>query len=149
MKIVSYDTGKMTGCGMWYPNGMPTGDVASWAMPRAGAEDHMRTFIPWADLVIVEKLSITQQTVKKTRDIQEGIELVGVVKHYARLFAKEVEEQQPADVMRFADNRKLKRIGWYVAGPDHENDARRHILTVIAERGLIDLRSIMRTEGGT
>ena len=108
----------------------------------------MRLWIPWADLVIVEKLTITAQTAKKSRDIQQGIELVGVVKHYARLYERELVEQTPGDAMRFATNEKLKRIGWHVPGPDHQNDARRHILTVIVERRLIDPRSIMRPEGG-
>jgi hypothetical protein len=127
---------------------MPTGDVASWAMTRADAEDHMRVFIPWADIVVIEKLTITANSHKKSRELQPSIELVGVAKHYARLFEKEVIEQMPSEVMKFASNDKLKRLGWYVPGPDHQNDARRHLLTVIVDREYIDRRTILRPEGG-
>lgn len=148
MKIVSYDTGGITGCAWWQAGGR-TGHINSAGLERAAAEDHMRIFVPWADLVVIEQLTITANSHKKTRDLIPAIELVGVAKYFARVFETTWMEQMPVEVMKFASNDKLKRIGWHVPGPDHENDARRHILTVIVERGLIDPRSIMRPEGGT
>lgn len=144
LKIVAYDTGKLTGVAWHFTNaGML---IESDQYEREQAEDHMASFIPWADIVICEKLSITAATVRKTRDIQPAIEMVGLVKYLCRVHQKELVEQPPSDVMGFATNDKLKRIGWYPipgAKGDHQSDARRHILALLADRRLIDLSTLL------
>jgi hypothetical protein len=138
MNILAFDTGKVTGVGAW-----KDGVVWSDNMTRDATEDFMYWKIREADIVICEKLVISQGTIRKSREIQPAIEMVGLARALARWGGAEFVEQMPAEVMGFATDEKLKRIGWYVAGPDHQRDARRHLLTLLANRRMVDLGSLL------
>lgn len=153
MKISSWDTGGTTGVSLWTPEA----GVWSTALKRADAEDLMFEVIPQCDHVVFERLTINAGTLKKTRDVQEAIELTGPIKYLCRIHGfvdwrqarpgdRTLKYQAPGDVMRFADNKKLKRIGWHVPGPDHQNDSRRHLLVRLAEMRLIDLSILLPKE---
>ena len=145
MKIVTYDTGPTCGVAQWRPS-VGLGEVWSANIPRAEAEEHMRDVIHLADAVVLEKLTISRATLKKTREVQEAIEMAGVVKHYARLAGVPVTEQMPASAMNLVTDEKLKRMGWYVPGPDHQRDARRHLVVYLLDNRLIDPHTLLPKE---
>lgn len=145
MKVVTYDTGPTCGVAQWRPT-VGLGEVWSANMPREEAELHMRDVIMHADVVVLEKLTISMATIKKTREVQVAIEMAGVVKHYARLYDKPVTEQQPSQAMNLVTDEKLRRMGWYVPGPDHQRDARRHLVVYLLDHRLIDPRTLLPKE---
>lgn len=153
MRVSAWDTGGTTGVALWTPED----GVWSAGLKRPEAEDLMVEVIPKCDHVIYERLTINEGTLRKTRDVQLAIELTGLIQHLCRVNGfldwrkakvgdRTVTYQAPGEAMRFATNQKLKRIGWYVPGPDHQNDARRHLLVWIAERRLIDLSTLLPKE---
>lgn len=144
MQVAGFDTGGCTGVALWVDDGSAFGHIWSDAVPRAEAEDLMVDVIPKCDQIVVERLSISVATGKKGRQIQEAIELVGLARYLARKYDIPMIEQSPAEAKGFATDAKLKRIGWYVKGPDHQNDARRHVLTHLADQKLIDLIQLLR-----
>ena len=137
MKVSAFDTGGTTGVAAWQD-----GIIWSRNVPAAEVYDEMEMLIPKSDLVILEQLTITAVSYKK-KDLKFAIELAGVVKYLSSRAGVELYEQLPVDAMRFATDEKLKRIGWYVPGPDHQRDARRHILARLAELGLLDLGTLL------
>lgn len=136
----------MTGIALW----TPSDGVWSTALPQHEAEDWLAHEIFYANRkpteIVLEQLVISAATVRKGRQVQRAIEMAGVVKYFARTAGIPLEEQMPSSVMNFARDEVLKRIGWYVKGPDHQRDARRHILTRLAERRLIDLIQLLPEE---
>jgi hypothetical protein len=153
MKFSAWDTGKSTGVVLWTPETGPW----SAALPREEAEDLMVEVIPVCDHVVYERLTINEGTLRKTRDIQLAIELTGLLQYLTRVHGfvdwrkakkgdRTVCYQAPGEAMKFATNEKLKRIGWYVPGPDHQNDARRHLLVRLAEMRAFDLTTLLPKE---
>ena len=146
IRILSADTGDCTGLGLWTPED----GIWSIALPQHDAEvwlhDQIASAASRPTEIVLEKLVISAATVRKGRQVHRAIEMAGVVKYLARIYGVPLVEQAPSDVMRFASDTVLKRIDWYVKGPDHQRDARRHILTRLAERRLIDLRVLLPEE---
>jgi hypothetical protein len=139
VRILALDTGGTTGAAIWQDE-----EIWSAALADPDVEEFMRVQIPLADLVITEQLVISMATIKKGRQIQRAIELVGVARYLCRQEGVELyDRSKPGEVMGFATDDKLKRIGWYVPGPDHERDARRHILTWLCDHGMFDLRRLL------
>ena len=150
VRFLSIDTGNLSGVAAFDTEWIADG---TWCQPWSdelephALEDFIAAQVGWADEVILEQLVITTATGKKTRDIQLAIELAGVVKYWCRVTGTKLEEQLPVEAMRFATNDVLKRVGWHVkSSKDHQNDARRHLLTRIAELRLIDLVTLLPAE---
>lgn len=145
-RILAIDTGHMTGLALWTPED----GIWSIALPDTEAEDWLAHEIFYANRkpteLVLEQLAITQATIRKGRQVQRAIELAGTVKYFARTAAIPLVEQKPGEVMKFARDTVLKQIGWYVTGPDHQRDARRHILARLAELRLIDLVQLLPKE---
>jgi len=96
------------------------------------------------DLVVVEKFTINAGTIKKdTKGSKYAIELTGVIRYAAWSYRTPLEEQAPADAMNFVTNDKLKRLGYYTPGPDHANDAMRHLILAAVRHKQINLQSLI------
>ncbi|MCI0545543.1 MAG: hypothetical protein L0Z49_14050 [Actinobacteria bacterium] len=62
-----------------------------------------------------------------------SLEVIGALRWWAR--SKNwtvVVEQLAASAKQFADNDRLKRLGWYTKGSDHARDATRHLALYVA-----------------
>lgn len=140
-KIMTIDPGPSTGLSLW-DSDSGDGPFAT-ILPRVEAEDFVAERIPAVDVVIIEIFVISQGTIKKSRAGAESIEMIGMTRYLCRINDTPLLESRPADVMRFATDEKLKRIGWYVPGPDHARDALRHLLTFAAERGLVSVKQLL------
>lgn len=133
---MTVDTGDCTGIAMIDTNAM---EPWSTQLPREQAEDFIAAKIPLCDVVVTEQLVISTQTSKKGRQVQRAIEMVGLIRTLCRWHGvQHYDKSKPNEAMRFATNARLKMIGWDVPGQDHQRDARRHLLTYLAEHRLID-----------
>ena len=148
-RILTIDPGVATGLSVWQPN--PDEGPYATILPRIEAEDFVADRLGYgekdaatADIVIIETFVISQATAKKSRAGAESIEMIGLVRWMCRRQNITLVESRPSDAMNFATDEKLKRIGWYVPGPDHARDALRHLLMYCAEHGFIDPVQLLR-----
>ena len=142
-RIMAIDPGPSTGLALWDTDGAPYATT----LQRAEAEDFIVERLdrdrPTVDVVVIEKFIISQATAKKSRDGAVSIELIGLTRYLTRVAEVPLVEQPPSDAKMFSTDEKLKRIGWYVPGPDHARDALRHLLVHAAEHGLVSVQSLL------
>lgn len=149
MKILTVDPGVTTGIAFYdFAKGLI--DVPETWMPR-GFHD-AATQIDWIlaherpDLVVSEKFTITAATTRKsTAGSYEAIQLIGVTHYLAYRYKTPWEEQTPSDAMNFCTDEKLKRLGWYKPGLDHQRDAMRHLILAAVRNHCIDLQTLLPT----
>ena len=97
------------------------------------------------DLVIVERFTINLATTKKSRGgSNEAIELIGVTRYFCEFYGSEMAQQSPADAKNFCSDEKLKRLGWYVPGPDHARDALRHLVLAAVKCKILDPATLLQ-----
>lgn len=136
---IAIDPGKMTGWariidGNFLSGQAPLMDILDWAF--MALETGLRP------IITVEDFIFTQQTLKKTRQTW-STEGLGALRWMAHHFDCEFEVQTPADAKRFADDDKLKAIGWWnPTKGGHANDAARHLMVSRVKRGLLNTRDL-------
>ena len=152
MRILTIDPGLTTG--LAYANfedgslpvpftDMPHGFEAAVNAFNDFLDSEMPTY-RYPDLVVIEKFTINAQTAKKsTAGSNLAIELIGAAKYLAYMINIPVEEQSPADAKNFATDAKLRRIKWHRPGPDHQNDALRHLLLAAVRHQQLDLSLLL------
>lgn len=85
--------------------------------------------------IISEAFLITNQTVKNTQATW-SLELIGVARYVAQAYTmQDLILQAPSSAKRFSSDARLKALGWHVPGQGHANDAKRHLLLYLVERG--------------
>lgn len=142
MKVLAIDPGLTTGIATW-----EDGEFTSLSMTIEQFYNLAHKMIDWADVVVFESYTITLQTLKKSRGENWSLELIGIIRYLADRYEKPILPQAPSDAMGFASNKKLRALDWYTPGPDHPNDAARHLLLYLDKRKLIDRNLFLDTEG--
>ena len=141
VKILAVDPGTATGFAYW-----SDGECSSWTMKLHHALDDCNSLIADSgtrpDAVISESFTITQRTLKASRDGQNSIEGIGVLRWLCHLYAISFSTVSPSEAVSFSTNDKLKRAGLYVP-QDHERSARRVLLVALVKTGAIDARSLL------
>jgi hypothetical protein len=104
-----------------------------------------------AELVLVaESFIIGPQTIKNTQ-APWSLEMIGVIRYFSQRYTgRDLVLQAPASAKRFASDARLKHMGWHKPGKGHANDASRHLLTVLANRGWLatdELRKLAEVVG--
>jgi hypothetical protein len=51
--------------------------------------------------------------------------------------------QSPSEAMSFATRDKLEKLGWWIPGKQHGQDAAKHLLKYAVDQGLIELQSLL------
>lgn len=105
------------------------------------AEVEFNALLPWAlselnsaDVVVVERFTINQRTIKNTQ-APWSLMGIGVVTAVEALAGREVVLQNPSDALGFVDNDMLRRLGlWHRGGEGHANDALRHAVLYAVNR---------------
>lgn len=77
--------------------------------------------------IVMEKFTITLATARKSPQ-PDPLYIIGHVDGIAQRDGIPLDFQLPSEAMTFATNEKLRAIDWYKPGPDHPNDAARHLL---------------------
>lgn len=137
MRAVGVDPGKMTGIARYDDGEFSAFEAECWYAVRlvdAMCENHE------VDLVVCENFFITAG--RKT-SAPWSLESIGAIKLSCGKYGIELKLQPPAD-KAFADNAKLREVGWYTStSGGHANDAARHLLGALVERGEIDPRRFL------
>jgi hypothetical protein len=91
-----------------------------------------------AGLIVCESFMITVHTAKNTQ-APWSLELIGVARMIARRWTgNELLLQTPAQAKAFSTNNRLKHVGFWTPGmAGHANDAARHLLLVLVNRGYL------------
>lgn len=153
MKVLAVDPGKRTGLALWVSH---TDELAkaqpehqSWIEDWQPAMATIEAWVPSVDLLVVERFTISQGTVKKAAEAGWSMGGIGVCQYLAAKAGTEILLQSPSDAMNFAPRAKLERLGWRKPGPDHADDATRHLVLALTNRRLIDLQRLLPPEPGT
>lgn len=96
------------------------GWINTWLdTPRGGLVSHvvMETFIP--------------RPGAKSQQL-DALHIIGAIRYVCAKQGIALTMQSPAQAKSFADNDKLKAVGWYTVGEDHGRDAARHLLVFVA-----------------
>lgn len=143
MNVLSVDPGGTTGMAYW-----SDGAVSLYELPFMEALDLAWIIIAspeyGTDLVVCESFTITQNTVRKSRDGKMSIESIGALRWQCRKKRVPFETQMPADATAFSTDEKLKLLGWWdMPHKDHGRSALRHLLLCLARHRLVDLRKLV------
>lgn len=142
-RIIVLDPGKTTGLVDWddtIGDGNPTFDAHEFNFKdTCGFLMGLAQGVKWLPhtLLVCESFIITPQTAKNTQ-APWSLELIGVARMVSELYLQRpLILQQPASAKRFSSDVRLQRMGWYLRGRGHANDASRHLLLLMATRGLL------------
>jgi hypothetical protein len=133
-RLLSIDPGKMTGIAEW--------DIEDLGDPKL-LETHELEQMPLCAYV-EEKLRyahsydiVMERYVIGEADAPWSLEVIGAVRYlnWKQTGRDYVELQTPGDAKSFADNERLRALGfWHVGGAGHANDAIRHgVLYMVRE----------------
>lgn len=133
MNVLALDPGKTTGAVIFTPKGVSDIDILDWdeieyeEMPQwlFIALDNPSEPV---DLVVVEKYTISQRTIKSARHA-EPLDVIGGAKFLAALGGIDVRVQMASDAKTAYPDKRLRELGLYSAvGGRHARDALRHAL---------------------
>lgn len=144
MAVLAVDPGGTTGWASLDPTGnFQSGEVRDWLNWCS----HVWRLLSTEEYtVVVERYTVTTETAKKTRQY-DALEIIGVLRWLCHLTGSPFVMQTPSQAKSFGTDRKLHRIGWFLRGRGHANDAARHLLCYAVTHGLVDARQFL--EEGT
>lgn len=124
--LLAVDPGLMTGIATWAPEqAAPFAFELSLEQMYEFVRDTLVHGTTTYDIVC-EAYTISERTLKSSRQAW-SLELIGLLKWAAWNRGHSFKLQQASSAKRFADNARLKSVGWHVPGRDHANDALRHL----------------------
>lgn len=144
--IVAVDPGKMTGFAMFgFPADQINTGQGSWMQIARWIDAFTKAASDQArDVRLVsESFVITQATLKKSRE-NWSLEFIGLLRYWSESrLSRELTLQSPSQAKSFCDDDRLKKIGWFLPGNVHANDAARHLLLYMVENKMFDLRALV------
>lgn len=100
----------------------------------------------WGPLmtIVCERFTIGQRTLRVAKGgSYDALDVIGFLRwvslHY---LSRDLEMQQPSEVMNMFPDSWLKERGWYANGLGHANDSQRHLARALAKRKLIRVGSV-------
>ncbi len=125
--VIAVDPGLITGvCIVGFEPGTGCMKYQSEELEFAEMLDWARREISTADVVVCEKFTINQRTIKNS-PAPWSLEVTGIVRAVALAADQELVMQLPGDAMNLVDNDMLRRLGlWHRGGAGHANDSLRH-----------------------
>lgn len=152
MRALVVDPGKMTGFGFleWEPSELGMGSTFDgWERDHFGFLEWAEPVIAMVDLVVCEGYKVSQRTMKEDPSSVDGlwsIKQIGCLELWCHQAGVRFVQQMPGD-KAFADNDKLKAIGWWQATEKgekgHRRDAARHAVTWGVRNNVIDPRRLL------
>lgn len=131
--ITAIDPGKTTGVAMWEEDGTGFYQYDNWLQVPSSM------WVRHADILIVEKFTITPSTAKKSPQY-DALYLIGALLYK---YLDKVRFQKPSEAKSFSTDPKLKRVGFWTPGQGHANDAARHLLLYLVKNRVIDPKEVM------
>lgn len=123
MLIYAFDPGTLTGVACW-----DTETSAFYADQLTVTElyEYVDSACEQIGFAQVEKFTITQQTIRKSR-VSDPMDVIGYLKYAAWRCGFECGWSKPAEVMATFPDEALKLAGMFTRGKGHANDAARHL----------------------
>tara|TARA_R110000751_G_scaffold111024_4_gene208827 strand:- start:1626 stop:2078 length:453 start_codon:yes stop_codon:yes gene_type:complete len=130
--ILAIDPGKTTGIALWRPHQGHN----SWEEP-GGLAGVARLLNGWVEKYLIDTVVIEKFTIGAKKGVMtsqyDAVYLNGYVLGLEASGADFTVKQQPVTMVKtFATNAKLKKLGWYMGGEGHADDASRHLLTYLS-----------------
>lgn len=133
--VMGIDPGLTTGWFLYRPDGLAAlgrPQLTHLAGQTAGRHAFYRDFdtIVGAGaplIVVIEKFTINAVTAKNSPQY-DPLYIIGAVDRQCEKLGIPFHCQTPSEAKSFADDAKLKSVGWHTPGLDHGNDAARHVL---------------------
>lgn len=143
MFVVALDPGGITGWAVWAsPHGVVGGGQIS-------GEDHRLQLIRFLTGMFCERSEGTvvceqfEQRGMDTKVDQRALIYIATVQAFCEDAGIEFVLRRPSDVKSFWTDQKLRRLGLYVPGKPHQNDAERHLLSYICLKDSVLRREIL------
>lgn len=141
MRLLALDPGKRSGVA--YVDSSDLETYRSYILPWRQAMDYVVDAVlsGKVDRAVVEDFRISQRTVTQGKDHYGATGGIGVIEWACYRAQVPCERQAPGDAKGFADDDKLRRMGWYTPTThgDHANDASRHLLLGLVRHKAIEL----------
>jgi hypothetical protein len=143
LRILAVDPGPHVGCALLHEDGSMT----CWE----DTPEHLyASALEWAaavDVIVCEDFHISGA---RSKHANETIEMIGVLRYVAQQKGKQFVTQSPSTALAFVGKKweKLKRMGWYAAGPDHKKSASAHLLYYVVQQRIIDPSRVLTSASG-
>ena len=126
--VVAVDPGKVTGIAVWDPAELGNRPGAYEVPSRVKVYRVFDDIVSWGrpGTVVIERFTIKPGVVNTNQP--DALMIIGAIESTATRVGWPVEFQLPAAAMSWATNERLRRVGWWVRGKEHANDALRHLL---------------------
>jgi len=135
MIIIAADPGNITGwASIDINSSWDATSVASGQLPSDDFCDWISGVGDTVNLLVYETFTINAQTVRKSPQ-PIPIEVIGVMKFFARRTGVRIEGQSPASAKKFVGDDQLRKLGLWQPGKDHARDAIRHLVLGIVSYG--------------
>ncbi len=98
--------------------------------------------------IVVERYTITMQTLKKSRQY-EALYCIGGLLTFAQLYeGVSIVLQSPGEAKALVTDERLKILGWYdaVKGKEHARDALRHLVRWLVQTKRLDANALLGIE---
>ena len=125
--VIALDPGKTTGYAVWWQGcERPTGGQDESCQSVGERLDCWLSVHEGDAVVVCERFIINVNTVGNSQ-APWSLELIGVARYLAAKYHAQFVLQTPADAKTFMKDERLKKLGWYLKGKVHANDALRHL----------------------
>jgi hypothetical protein len=140
--LIAFDPGKMTGaalCG-FDPETKFVHSFGGFQLDPTAVLDwlwRLTLQVPTGQRICVgyESFKITEQTAKKTRQY-DALYFIGALRWIAHHCTMELDApRDPAAAKKITNNDKLHRLGFWTTSSEHANDAARHLVLMLLDRG--------------
>lgn len=88
------------------------------------------------ELVVCESFTVTGSKVVTFQPY--SLEIIGMLRWLCERNDVPFVEQTPRDAKTFATDDRLRKMGWYLPGKKHANDAQRHLFLYAVRQGWIN-----------
>lgn len=135
MRVLAIDPGKATGLATYLADEQPEWQawILPWQEAMASAEQWIRD--GRLDYVACERFTVSQRTVSQGADHVWPTGGIGCVRYWTTKYGVPLAMQAPADAMHLAPKPVLVKLGWRTPGPDHADDATRHLVLRLSTLG--------------
>lgn len=138
MIMLALDPGKTVGCAVWSDGRLVEhGQCGSFAFQQ-WLEAIIPAYAVWDLEVVCERYKLGPKSLKAGSDFEWATDVIGTTRYWCQKWDVPLTMQDPSKAKSFSTDDKLKRLGWYVPTPGgHANDAARHLLVRLTERGRV------------
>lgn len=132
--VVGIDPGKTTGHALLTVADHRVDSGQTTAMQACQWIEQMLPTHGHNSLIAVERFTIGQETLKKTRQ-HDALDVIGAIKYLCWAHSTRFELNGPSEAKAMVNDERLKMKDYYQPGQPHANDAARHAVYAAVKHG--------------